>query len=109
MHRPFWEIETELLGITHAEVGAYVLGSWGLPLTLVETVAYHHTPLTSPEIENPVLAAVHVADAIVDKQLYASENAQREGKLDLGFVELAGRTTDLGEVRARARELLAAS
>lgn len=36
--------EADLLGTTHAEVGAYLLGLWGLPDGLVEAVAHHGTP-----------------------------------------------------------------
>ena len=32
--------------ITHAEVGAFLLGLWGLPFRIVEAVANHHAPLT---------------------------------------------------------------
>jgi HD-like signal output (HDOD) protein len=31
-------------GVTHAEVGAYLLGLWGLPFQIVEAVANHHAP-----------------------------------------------------------------
>ena len=31
-----------MLGASHAEVGAYVLDTWGLPRAIVESVAYHH-------------------------------------------------------------------
>ena len=31
-------------GATHAEVGAYLLGLWGLPFQIVEAVANHHAP-----------------------------------------------------------------
>ena len=33
------------LGTTHAEVGAYLIGLWGLSDVIVESIAYHHTPL----------------------------------------------------------------
>lgn len=36
------EVESEQLGLTHAEVGAYLLGLWGLPLPVVHAVARHH-------------------------------------------------------------------
>lgn len=36
------EVEHELLGLTHAEVGAYLLGLWGLPEAVVQAVARHH-------------------------------------------------------------------
>jgi HD-like signal output (HDOD) protein len=39
---PLQEIEEKALGVTHAEVGAYLLGVWGLPYSVVEAVANHH-------------------------------------------------------------------
>ena len=36
------EYEQESLKSTHAEIGAYLLGIWGLPDSIVEAVAYHH-------------------------------------------------------------------
>jgi HD-like signal output (HDOD) protein len=41
---PLVEAERELLGASHAEIGAYVLGLWGLPASLVDAVARHHDP-----------------------------------------------------------------
>jgi len=38
------EVEAEQLGMTHAEVGAYLLGLWGLPPQVVQAVARHHDP-----------------------------------------------------------------
>jgi HD-like signal output (HDOD) protein len=43
---PLHAIETELLGVSHAEIGAYLLGLWGLPHSLVGAVARHHHPQT---------------------------------------------------------------
>ena len=43
-HRPTFEIEQEELGVTHAELGAYLLGLWGLPESIVEVAAWHHRP-----------------------------------------------------------------
>lgn len=39
---PVWAAEQEVLGATHAELGAYLLGLWGLPYAIVEAAAYHH-------------------------------------------------------------------
>jgi HD-like signal output (HDOD) protein len=41
---PMHEAERHILGTSHAEIGAYLLGLWGMPNTLVEAVAHHHTP-----------------------------------------------------------------
>ncbi len=41
--------EREVLGTSHAEIGAYMLGLWGLPLSIISAVARHDdaTPATS--------------------------------------------------------------
>lgn len=36
------EAERQVFGATHAEVGAYLLGLWGIPHGIVEAVAFHH-------------------------------------------------------------------
>jgi putative nucleotidyltransferase with HDIG domain len=51
--------------VTHAEVGAYLLGLWGLPHLVVEAVAHHHAPSRVGTSVGSVLAAVHLADALV--------------------------------------------
>jgi HD-like signal output (HDOD) protein len=45
--------------VTHAEIGAYILGLWGLPYTVVEAVAYHHFPGRVPQNGFDILASVH--------------------------------------------------
>lgn len=42
--RHFCDTELEMLGTTHAEVGAYLLWLWNLPDPIVEAVALHHVP-----------------------------------------------------------------
>jgi len=59
--------ERELLGCTHAEVGAYLMSIWGLPFPLVHAVAYHHHPMESAETSFSPLTAVHVADAVASE------------------------------------------
>ncbi len=41
---PLHKVEKELLGSSHAEVGAFLLGTWGLPPAIVAAVAHHHAP-----------------------------------------------------------------
>jgi putative nucleotidyltransferase with HDIG domain len=36
------DVETQTLGSGHPQVGAYLLGIWGLPTMVVEAVAFHH-------------------------------------------------------------------
>ena len=61
---PFFEAERAELGATHGEVGAYLLGLWGLPDAVVEGVAFHHNLGGSLVKGFEPLIAVHVASAI---------------------------------------------
>lgn len=57
-------VEREVLGASHAEVGAYVLGMWGLPDAIVETVAFHHEPGLCLNRHRGTLTAVYLADRL---------------------------------------------
>jgi HD-like signal output (HDOD) protein len=58
---PVWEAERRHLGAHHAEVGAYLLGLWGLPAGVVDAVAYHHAPQSCPRLDSSLVAAVSAA------------------------------------------------
>jgi HD-like signal output (HDOD) protein len=66
---PALEAERQCVGFTHAAVGAYVLGLWGLPTGIIEAIAFHHPPVGIPVRSFDVVAAVHVASALTDEVL----------------------------------------
>lgn len=55
-------LEQQTFHATHAQVGAYLLGLWGLPDPIVEAVAFHHNPLAAHLSAFAPLVAVHVAN-----------------------------------------------
>jgi putative nucleotidyltransferase with HDIG domain len=59
------DVERESFECTHAEVGAYLVGIWGLPNSIVETAAWHHLPSISASRTFAPLTAVHAANALV--------------------------------------------
>lgn len=61
---PFYRIEQDVFGATHAGLAAYLLGLWGLPAMIIEAVAFHHTPEQSTHQKFSPLTAVHVANAL---------------------------------------------
>ena len=78
-------LERAAFGATHAEVGAYLLGLWGLPAALVEAVTYQHEPLRRELADAQVVLAVHVATELVDAAV-----AGRAVKLAPTVVEALG-------------------
>lgn len=77
-------LETEELGCDHAEIGARMLALWGLPVPLVEAVAYHNDPLRSGAARFGAIAAVHVASVLsYDK----SDPQSLPQQLDVEFLQ----------------------
>lgn len=56
--------EQEVFGVTHAEVGAYLLGLWALPAAILRIVSLHHRPKHIEEAGMSPVLAVHVADVL---------------------------------------------
>ena len=94
-NRPWHEVEKEAFGVAHPEVGACLLGLWGLPLELIEVVAYHHAPSTVKHSQTAMLAAVHVADAVIDAT--ADQPEKLLNRLDAAFVARTGVNRCLNE------------
>jgi HD-like signal output (HDOD) protein/CheY-like chemotaxis protein len=91
------EEELAQLGVTHAQVGAYLLGLWGMPASLVEAAALHHTPgLASTEFS--LLTAVHIADVLAHEN-DAPENGLPLPQLDTAYLEAVGVAHKVAEWR----------
>lgn len=58
----FEAAERDVLGLDHAEVGARLLESWKLPLSIVHSARWHHQPECFENGESMTVDLVHVAD-----------------------------------------------
>lgn len=56
------EKEKTEIGITHCQMGGYLLNWWELPHQIIESVLYHHDPLNESIISKDLLPIVHLAD-----------------------------------------------
>ena len=79
------ELELDKLGATHAEVGAYLLGLWGLPDSVVEGVAFHHNPGACPTAELSPLTAVHAAN-ILARHAHTEDGEGLKQKFDTVYM-----------------------
>jgi HD-like signal output (HDOD) protein len=81
-----WEVERQELGITHAEVGAYLLGLWGLDDPIVEAVAFHHHPSDCVGTTFSPLTAVHVAN-VLQQELSQQKTGDVLSQIDLIYLD----------------------
>jgi hypothetical protein len=86
---PHHEAERQTLGAPHAAVGAYLLGLWGLPETVVEAVAWHHEPARCPATRLGVVGIVHAADAI-EHLAHPADAVGRVTAVDQAYLESLG-------------------
>jgi HD-like signal output (HDOD) protein/CheY-like chemotaxis protein len=84
-----WEAEQSVLDTSHPEVGACVLGIWGLPMPIVEAVALHHCPSKCAAEEFNPLTAVHAANALEHESPMEQSPADAK-RIDLAYLKSLG-------------------
>jgi HD-like signal output (HDOD) protein/CheY-like chemotaxis protein len=99
------EAELREFGVTHAEIGAYLLALWGLPTAIVEAVAWHHAPAPDPGPGGrfDLATAVYAAEAILGADEGSSPDPDYLARLGLAdrlpvWAQLAARPTTDGGV-----------
>lgn len=63
--RRFLDVEREILGATHSDIGGWLAERWNLPPHLVESLAMHHTPGKASK-KRDLVAIVHCADVFAN-------------------------------------------
>jgi HD-like signal output (HDOD) protein len=86
---PVWEIEKEMFGATHGEVGACLVGMWNMPGPIVEATAMHHEPPLGEGEQLTPLAAVHIAN-VLEHQLRPSDECRVAPIINTAFLNELG-------------------
>jgi putative nucleotidyltransferase with HDIG domain len=88
--------EIQIIGVSHADIGAHLLSLWGLPTTIVEAVAFHHNPTDHIYPKASALTAVHLANAFMHQ---IANNDNIDCHLDIDYVSKLGLADRLPELR----------
>jgi HD-like signal output (HDOD) protein len=64
-----WEAEKEVLGVSHQEIGGYLLNWWELPFPIVEATLFHHNPTGENIINKELVSVIHLANYYSWKKL----------------------------------------
>ena len=63
------QVETQVLGINHQEIGEYLTKSWDLPNTFYLPIGYHHIPEKLPSAQSNILKLtriLHISSLFID-------------------------------------------
>ncbi|MHC4872105.1 MAG: HDOD domain-containing protein [Planctomycetota bacterium] len=58
------EVEQEIIGASHSELGGLLMDWWSLPINIVESCLFHHAPLNKNSSQSNWIALLNVADYI---------------------------------------------
>jgi len=105
---PCYQVEEEILGTSHAEIGAYLLSLWGLPGLTVDAVASHHYPARSGMSTGrmDLRTVVHLANALAHEQGVASSHLPAiPAGIDMEYLADAGVVDLLPGWRTQSRQI----
>ncbi|MDD5088416.1 MAG: HDOD domain-containing protein, partial [bacterium] len=74
------ECERRVLGVDHAQIGAWLADTWSLPPAIVEAIRWHHQLELSQEHET-LTAVVRLADLFTKALLEADQRASLHQEL----------------------------
>ena len=82
--------ENHVIGTTHAAIGAYLLGLWGLPDPIIDAVAFHHRPGIKSSGKLGTTGIAHIADAFANASSHLAERGYIADGLDWEYLESVG-------------------
>ncbi len=97
-------VEQEVMGANHAQLGAYVLGLWGMSDPVLEAIAFHHRPRLSIVNQFLPMTALHAANALVVGIQPEGPVGRVEGP-DLEYLDACGLGDQIVAWEEKAREL----
>jgi HD-like signal output (HDOD) protein len=108
-HRPLWQCELQRIGATHAQVGAYLLGLWGLPYPIVEAVALHHMPTAIVSHSYDLLSALSISHALLGPEAAHAVTAGEESGcgIDASYLTRMGAPFEWEEAQRRVQQATA--
>jgi putative nucleotidyltransferase with HDIG domain len=107
---PLHVAELAVIGASHAEIGAYLLGLWGLPHSVVEAVAHHHRPDRVQHTEFDVLSALVIAQSLAGSEdsVAFERGVPPDPKVEADYLLASKAPFGWGEAARRVQETIEA-
>lgn len=79
--------ERKILGLTHQEIGKFLIEKWNLPVSLGESILFHHNPSEATQ-EKELASIIHLADYMTQRFRMAELNWDDNYELDLNIIDI---------------------
>ena len=104
-HLSIYEAESEIFGSGHGEVGAYLLGIWGLPDSLILSCAFHHMPMKHKDMSFNSLGVVHAAN-VFEHDANPNNHFIKKSLIDEDYISMSGLSERIPVWRNLSLEIL---
>lgn len=104
-HGLLFEVENDVLGATHAEAGAFLMGLWGMNERVVRAIAFHHRPSAWVHGRFGPLTAVHVAN-VLEHELFVIHKNYHCPAIDAAHLQAVGKLERVEAWRQECKTLL---
>jgi putative nucleotidyltransferase with HDIG domain len=104
-HEITLESEYQILQTSHAEMGGYLLGMWGLPNPIVNAITFHHHPGAQISGTADLLTALHTANGLANMCRFKMD-VNYGDFLDMAYLEKVDVSNRLDEWMIMARQLV---
>ncbi len=83
----YLEAEEKYLGITHQDIGRYLIDRWNLPVSIADVILYHHQPSLAKN-NRELTALVHLADNMTRQLMIGDFSWDESTKLDPEIIKI---------------------
>jgi len=102
-----YERERDILGFTHADVGAALFTAWNLPASLIATTAYHHEPYQADDYALET-SLVHIANSFTNSIEAGRYIAECQAQVSTAALTITGLDAEIkDEILATAEPRMA--
>lgn len=84
---PYLEAEEKYLGITHQDVGRYLIDKWNLPVSIANVISFHHKPSLAKS-NRELTALVHLADNMTRQLMIGDFSWDESTRLDPEIIKI---------------------
>lgn len=83
----YLEAEEKHLGITHQDIGRYLIDRWNLPVSIADVILHHHQPSLAKS-NRELTALVHLADNMTRQLMIGDFSWDESTKLDPEIIKI---------------------
>ncbi len=103
---PLIDVEKNVLGFTHADIGTWLADKWNLPDIIKDIIMYHHTPSLAKKHKKSV-SIIHLADFVSTMRFCSVTDGEPHYTFNYSTLEVIGlKEKEFKNIEAKLNEII---